>query len=120
MIKGFFAGAYDEGVGDKSVPVDAAGPLPPDPGIAPNQVRISFVSAAGGKEAVLIVENGYPRALRYHIPVVGDSKTYYPDVCMVAPGRRGYERFPVKLDRGTITGPELVAWSRGDPLPCAR
>ncbi|MCW3846720.1 hypothetical protein OF829_05675 [Sphingomonas sp. LB-2] len=120
VIKGFFAGAYDEGVGDKSVPVDSAGPLPPAPPVAPGQIRISFVGIADRNEAVLIVENGYGEALRYHITVKGGSQTYYPDVCMVAPGRRGYERFPVQLDGGTLTGLERVTWSRGDPLPCLK
>ncbi len=120
VIKGFFAGAFDEAVGDKSVSVDAAGPLPPEPPMPQFEVRVTFVAVADGKEAILIVENGYDEAFRYHTNVSGEGRVYQPDVCMVAPHRRGYERFPVVLDRGTLQGLERVTWSRGDPLPCLK
>ena len=94
---------------------DLARPAPP---VARGEIRFSFIALGERNDTLLIVENGYDRGLRYRAVMSRGSRSEPTDVCVVVPGRRGYEHWPYPIDRidlGTMT---LVPYREGDVPTC--
>lgn len=104
-------------------PVPSASPVPggispsPPAPIQPGAVRLRFLSIAG-QHSMLIVENGYDRALVYRAHMTQGGETRPTDVCLVTPRQRGFEHWPHPIERIQLSELRLVAWRTGDPQPC--
>jgi hypothetical protein len=99
-----------------ALPGDAT--LPPAPEVRPDRLRLRFMSIAG-RHSILILENGYDRAIVFRARMTRDGATRPTDVCLVMPMRFGFEHWPHPLERIEISDIHLVPWQRGDPVPCA-
>jgi hypothetical protein len=58
---------------------------PPRPGM----IRVKFLSIAG-RHSLLVVENGYDRAIVYRARMTRDGQTRPTDVCLIMPGQHGF------------------------------
>jgi hypothetical protein len=92
----------------------------PPPPIAPGHLRMSLRDVPGKSphDRLLVIENGYTKALRYTAELRKGDRTQATDVCWVLPGKRGYEHWPYPFDRielGTLT---LVDWTEANGIPC--
>lgn len=124
-ILGAFAEYYDdpEKLPEASGPnaalfrAEDAGPQPIERGV----VRISFFRMTGRNglpETLLVLENGYERALRYRARMVRGERAQPTDVCTVLPGLRGYEHWPYSIDRIDLSEFALVPYRDGTPPVC--
>lgn len=111
------------GLTPPEAPAASASPVPgglspsaPAP-IRPGAVRLRFMSIAG-RHSMLIVENGYDRALVYRARMTRGGETLPTDVCLVTPRQRGFEHWPHPIERIQLSDLRLVAWRQGDPQPC--
>lgn len=91
--------------------------MPPAPPIAPGGVRLQFHLIAD-QHAFLVIENGYDRAIVYRARMTLGDRSRPTDVCLVIPGRRGYEHWPHRIDRLDLSGFAFADWREGDPIPC--
>lgn len=89
----------------------------PMPGIIAGKIEIAFV-VIGDKDSVLVILNGYERALVYRARITVRGKTGPTDVCLVMPGKRGYEHWPYAIERIELTALTLVDWSPEDGITC--
>ena len=103
-------------------PVETAAPIPgenmpPPTPIAPNQIRLSF-HAIADRHTLLVIENGYDRAIVYRARMRREGREQATDVCLVMPGRRGYEHWPHMMERLDLSGFSVAEWQEGSPVPC--
>lgn len=102
-------------------PVGQASPvpdgLPEGMPVREGVVRLRFLSIADS-HSLLIVENGYGRALTYRARMTRNGQSHATDVCLVTPGNRGYEHWPHPIDRLQLNDLALVDWRPGDQQPC--
>lgn len=117
VARNFVRGEYDAGVGPNSVPTLEGSGLPDSPAIVPNQVRMRFMHIAG-RHALLIVENGYDRALVYRAHITLNGETRPTDVCVVLPNGRSSEHWPAPLGRISLSDLRLEEWQEGQPPTC--
>jgi hypothetical protein len=83
--------------------------LPKQPKIEPNLVRLTMKPGPKGNDTSLMVENGYPRMLRYRAVMSRDGKPAEPtSVCEVMPGIVSFEYWSYPLDRLELGRFELV------------
>jgi len=94
------------------------GSIPPPPPLERGVVRFKFHSIAG-RHSLLVIANGYERAIVYRARMTEGDRTRPTDVCLVVPGNHGFEHWPHPIDRLEIYDLRLVDWKEGDPLPCA-
>ena len=113
----FEAGKHATAIG-KNYDIMREEDYPPAPAPAPHVLRITF-APVGAKGSFLVIENGYDRALVYHATMHAGDKSAPTDVCLVKPGRRGFEHWPYRIDRIDLSRITLEHWSDGDPVPCA-
>lgn len=92
--------------------------LPPPPPIEPDVVRVKFLSIAG-RHSLLVIENGYDRAIAYRARMTSGGQTRPTDVCFVIPRKHGFEHWPQVIDRLELSDMHFVPWREGDPIPCA-
>jgi hypothetical protein len=100
----------------RDLPAD--GSIPSAPPIEAETVRFKFHSIAG-RHSLLVIANGYARALVYRARMTESDRTRPTDVCLVVPGNYGFEHWPHPIDRLEIYDLRLVEWKDGDPPPCA-
>jgi hypothetical protein len=109
------------GLAPPKAPVGSPSQLPEGmPAAAPvreNVVRLRFLSIAG-QHSLLIVENGYNRALVYRARMTREGRAEPTDVCLVTPRNRSYEHWPHPIEGIAIADLRLVPWRPGDPQPC--
>lgn len=98
------------------VAVPDTGPKPSP--ISSGEIKISFMIVEG-KHSVLIIENGYDRAVTYRARISNSGQEAATDVCLVLPLKRGYEHWPYAIDRITLSDVSLRPWSEGDEITCA-
>ena len=80
--------------------------------------RPPFVALDGGKESVLLIENGFPRSFMYRARI-GRGEQWQPtDVCQILPEKRGYEHWPYEIDWIEIIEWHPVDYEPGQPLRC--
>jgi hypothetical protein len=89
--------------------------------VAPDRLRITLreVAARGAHDTLLVLENGYGEALRYTATLHRGDRAAPTDVCLVLPGKRGYEYWPYPIDRIDLRALRLVPWKPQDGVPCA-
>jgi hypothetical protein len=87
------------------------------PDVAPGRVEIVFV-VIGEKDSVLVMLNGYDQGLTYRATIFVKGRSGPTDVCLVMPGRRGYEHWPYAIDRIELTAFQFEDWKPGNPVPC--
>lgn len=103
-------------------PVPTAEPIPgenmpaPSP-ITPNQIRLRF-HAIADRHTLLIIENGYDHAIVYRARMRRDGRELATDVCLIMPGRRGYEHWPHMIERLDLSDFRVEDWQEGSPVPC--
>jgi hypothetical protein len=105
--------------GPNGLPLNAAeAGLPHPTAPAPDQVRILFSQIAGGTQTVLILENGYNQGLVYRARITSHGTTEPTDVCLVMPGRRGYEHWPYAIDAIVLDSFRLEFWDSTRGIHC--
>lgn len=112
------------GMTPPEAPVPEAAPLPnenrlpplpiPDPG----KLRFRFVLVPGTSHSLLIVLNGYPKALLYRARIWAHGGNGPTDVCLVMPGKPGVEHWPYAISAIEVSAFELVDWKPEDGVPC--
>lgn len=104
-------------------PVPTASPMPPvdglaaPPPVAKGTLRLHLLAIAG-QHGLLVVENGYDRALVYRARLTEHRKTRATDVCLVMPGTRSFEHWPHTIERLELRDFRLVDWDEEKPIPC--
>jgi hypothetical protein len=84
-------------------------------------IRMSFITLASAGEPdsrLLVLENGYDRALRYRATISRGRRSQPTDVCTVIPMLRGYEHWPFEIDRIELTGLTLIPFAQGAQPVC--
>lgn len=67
---------------------------------------------------MLVIENGYDRALVYRAELTRDGRRRATDVCAVRPGLRSYEYWPHRVERLRLSDFQLVSWRQGQEVIC--
>jgi hypothetical protein len=116
VARNFLRGLYDRGAGPNSIGSLLPG-MPDPPAIVPGQVRLRFLLIAG-RQAELLLENGYDRALVYRASITVDGQTRPTDVCVVLPHNRSSEHWPHAIQRIDLSDFELVDWEAGRAPTC--
>lgn len=103
-------------------PATAPTPMPGDqmptpPPISPGEIRLRLHDVAG-RHTLLIIENGYDRALIYHARMMTADRIATTDVCLVLPSNRSFEHWPEAISRLELDQFVQVDWREGDPVPC--
>lgn len=93
--------------------------LPAAPVVSSGVVRASFLALPKVGHSLLVIENGYGRALVYRARITVKGRTTPTDVCLVLNRRRGYEHWPYAIDRIELSALRLVQHDPARPLPCA-
>lgn len=111
-------GQYDWATGEKTIGVsdDDMG-IPADP-VVPGVIHIAFRQIGDSDHRLLVVANGYDRALAFRAFIRVDGKDQYTDVCTVIPGIHGIEHWPYASDRILLTDLHLEEWTKGTPPRC--
>lgn len=118
------AGRQLAGTPIPDAPVPNSTPVIGDPGalaappVEPNVVHVKFLSIAG-RHSLLVVENGYDRAIFYRARITSHGRSQLTDVCIVTPHYRTFEHWPYPIDRMEISEMRFVDWKGGDTVPCA-
>lgn len=106
---------------------EGSGPLPPvaitgrkAPPVAAGRIRLTLRDVAGKTphDTMLSVENGYGQGFRYRAVMRRGTRNAPTDVCLVLPGKPGFEHWPFQIDSIDLADLRLVPWKEGDPLPC--
>lgn len=115
----FTGGSYRWAMGPKSVPIESGTDgIPPLADVRRDRVKFSFVPLQPPGHTLLIVENGYAEAITYQARITVKGKQAPTDVCLVMPGKRGYEHWPYAIDQieiGTVTRRK---WTERDGVTC--
>ena len=78
-------------------------------------MRVRFLSIAG-QHSLLVIENGYDRAIAYRAQMIRGNEARPTDVCIVMPHKHGFEHWPFVIDRLEISEMHFVDWRIGDPI----
>ncbi|MCW3846717.1 hypothetical protein OF829_05660 [Sphingomonas sp. LB-2] len=117
VIREIGKGSYADAPTDTTSPATVSDEMPDPPEIRQGVVKLSLV-AIPNNQFMLIVENGYPQALKYRARLLIGDRTGFANVCLVKPVRGTYEHWPFKVDSTEIVGIELREWQQGDAQPC--
>ena len=110
-------GSYADAPSDAPVTAKVSDAMPDPPSIPTGQIRYTLVTIPGDQR-MLIIENGYDRALQYQARLHANGRTGLANVCLVKPVRGTYEHWPFKVDSTEIFSISMTVWSKGDPAPC--
>lgn len=91
--------------------------MPEAPAIARGEIRMRMHDVAG-QHTMLVIENGYDRALVFHARMTRGNRSQATDVCLVVPNNRSFEHWPEPLDSLELSQLVQVDWREGDPVPC--
>jgi hypothetical protein len=115
----FAGGGYDWAQGPRSAVIESGmDGIPRLADVKPGQLKISFVSLKPPGHSLLIIENGYADALVYRARITVKGKPTATDVCLVLPGKRGYEHWPYPIEKIELSQLRRQPWQDGDPVPC--
>jgi hypothetical protein len=114
VVRQFEANMFPDAIGPNSATVHGEGLPTPEP-IAPNALAVKFVSVGGGRATMLVLENGYDKAVAYRARITVKGKAAPTDVCTVLPGKRGFENWPYAIEKIELTGFALESWDGGKP-----
>jgi hypothetical protein len=110
---GFFAGIH----GSKSKQFGTEDGFPEAGNIHPGVIRLTFRALKRGHR-MLLVENGYGRAVAYRAIMKVGKVWRTTDVCQAYPGVRNFEWWPEPIEAIAVSGLKLVAWSEGKAPIC--
>lgn len=115
----FASGAMDDAIGPNGKPMGDFADVP-SPVAAPDMLRLRFTSGRvrGKPYALLVIENGYDRALVYRATMWVGEDAHPTDVCLVMPRKLGVEHWPHPIKAIELREMRLVAWEPGDAIPC--
>lgn len=113
----FVRGDMNDAVGPNVKPIPAD-PNAPPPMPQKGKLRLHFVKTPGADQSMLVIENGYDRGMVYRATIRVGDRSGPTDVCLVMPGRLGYEHWPYAIDALVLSDIRLVPWKDGDPVPC--
>jgi hypothetical protein len=105
-------------------PVAVARTATPAPPVAPGTASFTLrlvpppASKSAEGDMLLTIENGYPGALRYRAVMHKADRAMPTDVCVVIPLKRGYEHWPFRFDRITLSELRVIPWHDGDNVTC--
>ncbi len=102
----------------EGVPIANDGSLPATPTPSPDMLRFRFMRVAGTSHSLLVIHNGYSRALVYRAGMSVQGKKSPTDVCLVMPAGLGIEHWPYAIDALELSGFALVSWKPEDGVPC--
>jgi hypothetical protein len=85
--------------------------------IDPSRLKLRLLVIAP-HDTVLVIDNGYDRALSYRAIIWVNDQERPTDVCWVLPGHHGYEHWPYLVDRIELLDLRLETWTEGDRVPC--
>jgi hypothetical protein len=100
----------------EGLPLSELDGVAPDP-IPADEVRLRFLSI-GDRHALLVVENGQGRGLRYRARMTTERGTKPTDVCIVLPRRPSYEHWPFPIERLELYDFEFIPWVEGRTPTC--
>ena len=110
----FNRGDHAEAMGPVGKPMYGA-----TPPVTPNLVRVRFTPVAGAKPgSLLVIANGYDRALVWRAFILVRGKTKPTDVCIVLPGRHGVEHWPYPIEAIGLADMRLEPWKPEDGVRC--
>jgi hypothetical protein len=115
----FAGGGYNWAQGPRSAVIESGTDgIPRLAEVRPGQARFSFVSLKPPGRSLLIIENGYAEALVYRARITVKGKPTPTDVCLVLPGKRGYEHWPFLIEKIEIGGLARRKWTEGEGVTC--
>jgi len=112
------SGQYDWAMGENAATFsrdDMA--IPPD-AVPPGEVHIAFRQIGDSDHRLLVISNGYDRALSYRAHIRVKGKDHYTDVCTVLPGIHGFEHWPYAIEAITLSELRLEDWPEGKKPRC--
>lgn len=110
---GFFKGVY----GQNSKPFGTDDNFPEAARVTPGRIRLTFRALKRGHR-LLVVENGYARALAYKAVMKVGKSWRTTDVCRVHPGVHNFEWWPEPVKTISVSRLQLVAWAEGQTPIC--
>jgi hypothetical protein len=81
----------------------------------PGQISLSF---SGGAQSMLVVRNGYDRALVYRARMHVGSRSAATSVCVVLPKLMSFEQWPHPIDKLELSNFKLVESKDGASIRC--
>ena len=108
---------HPDATGPNAVPLGKDDGLPEPERVKSGRVRIKFVEFPPGDSA-LVLENGYARALVYRARIRSGDQSAPTDVCLVMPGKRGFEHWPYRIDSIELSRLRLEKWKPRDGIRC--
>lgn len=114
VVKQFEANLFPDAMGANSATVSGDGLPEPEP-IAPDRFVAKFMAIGGGKATLLVLENGYDQAIAYRARITVKGKTTPTDVCIVLPGKRGFENWPYAIEKIELSAIALEKYDGGRP-----
>lgn len=107
------------GVTPPPAPVTEAAPLPV-PGrndLVEDRVVVRWIDA-GPRQTLMVLDNGYDRAVRYRAAIVVNGRETPTDVCLLLPSKSTYENWPYASEQIALSDFAFVDWD-GGRVPCA-
>lgn len=113
----FVRGDHKDAIGPNGIPARDDGTRPAAPRPVAGMVRARFTTVPGTDHSLLVIENGYDRALVYKA-VMFRNGAHPTDVCLVMPGKVGLEHWPYPIDAIEMRANVLVPWTPADGIRC--
>lgn len=88
-----------------------------DPVVA-GEIHVAFRQIGESDHRLLVIANGYDRALTFRASIRVSGEEEHTDVCTVMPGIHGVEHWPFASDRIMLTDLRLEEWREGTPPRC--
>lgn len=118
VVRELTSGKYDWAMGEDSASLArGATGIPSDP-VPQGQIRVAFRQIGQSDHRLLVISNGYDRALAYRAYIRVKGKDQYTDVCTVMPGMHAFEHWPYAADAITLVDLRLETWRDGQPPRC--
>lgn len=114
VVRQFEANLFPDAMGANSATVSGDGLPEPEP-IVPDRFVAKFMAIGGGKAALLVLENGYDQAIAYRARITVKGKAVPTDVCIVLPGKRGFENWPYAIEKIELSVIALEKYDGGRP-----
>lgn len=111
-------GQYDWAVGDKAALFEKGAVGVEEDPVPSGEIHIAFRAIGDSDQRLLVIANGYDRALVYRAQIRRDGRTAFTDVCTVLPGMHAFEHWPFAIDRITLGELRLEDWPRDAPPRC--
>lgn len=110
----FSRGDHNEAIGPNAQAMSGVTPV-----VTPNLIRVRFTPVAGNKSgSLLVIANGYDRALFWRAFLRVRGKSSPTDVCLVMPAKTGVEYWPYPIEAIGLVDLRLEPWKPEDGIRC--